>query len=245
MKMPQYHVPEHPFTFIKKKVAQLLLFPYTLVQKYNDYNSRIGEIVNEINDEDLNRIRKNNGKLVLIFVYLPLCLGAVLGLISIYIHFHEFVEFFSRILKPVQVEGLIAHYKVAKAKIMFTWARFPARKSDYMPLVYGYLCALVGAKFLAMNPAFHKEEEITKVFAHLGYIDGKGEPWVVTWTPEAVMIVSFHCDPIALTNNTRFWSTINFPPGIPKIFKSNMNKFIVQRAYELPPTIVYSFDELR
>src|SRR5690606_33606369 len=98
-----------------------------------------------------------------------------------------------------------------------------------------------GAWFLSLNPAFREEQRIRHIFATLSNIDSEGNPWKITWTPNAIMIESFNADPYALCSKNAFWSSINFPPSQPKVFPENMNKFIVQRRFELPSKLEYKF----
>ena len=242
MKQP-YLAPEKTSTVIRRFIFKVIAYPYSIIKKYNNYNIRVGEIVNELKDDELNRIRKNNGKLILIFIYFPIVLGMTLSFYSINSHYRDYQYFWKKVTTPaIQEVGVIDKVtsKIQKAKIILF--QNPIRKNDYILILYGYLITLFGARFLSMNPAFKEEEKIANIFSSLGYTDAEGKPWQVTWTPDAIMIIAFNCDPIQLCSNTRFWSTINFPPGTPKVSKTNMNKFIVTRAYELTANMIFSFD---
>jgi hypothetical protein len=242
-KKPAYQAPEKPATIIRRFIFKILGYPYSIIKKYNNYNIRVAEIVTELKDDELNRIRKNNGKLIMIFIYFPILLGLILSTVSIHSHYYDYQNYFNKINRQ-NMENTLSEKigsKIKKAKIIVFEA--PIRKTDFILIVYGYIFALLGARFLSINPIFKEEDKITNIFASLGYTDAEGKPWVVTWTPDAIMIVAFNCDPIQLCSNTRFWSTINFPPGTPKVSKNNMNKFIVTRAFELTPNMIFSFED--
>lgn len=241
-KQQQYVAPDPLLKILLRFILSILSYPYTIIRKYNDYNIRVGEMVNELKDEELNNIRLNNGKLVLIFIYLPITIGILFSAFSINFHKKDYITYWNNIKKEEKSSGInsVINSKIKKAKLIIN--EFPVKKSDILFLVYGYVAALIGARFLSLHPSFKQEKKLSEIFASLGYTDAEGNPWKITWTPDAVQIISFNCDPIQLCSNTRFWSTINFPPGTPKVSKTNMNKFIVSRAYELSPNIIFSFD---
>lgn len=241
-KSVQYSAP----TPLKKKIVsfilETLLYPYSIIKKYNEYNLRILEIANELKDEGIYRIQKNNIKLVFMFIHIPIIIGILFFLIysfeskEEYYRFYKILVYENKSISPTMFDGIEFLFK----KINLAIAQFPI-KSDQLKLIFcSYALTLVGAKFLSLHPAFKKEDEIKTIFSSLGYIDGEGKPWKVTWTPDAIQIISFNCDPIQLCANNRFWSTINFPPGTPRVSKQNMNKFIVTRAYELNSNIIFS-----
>lgn len=242
-KIQPYVTPDPPSKVIGKFIFRVLAYPYSIVKKYNNYNIRVGEIVNELKDEGLNRIRFRNARLLLIFIYFPLMIGLGISSWNIYQHKNDYVNYWNNVTYSEHSSGLgdTINKKIRKVKIIVR--DFPVKQDDALYLFYAYLFTLVGARFLSLNSAFKEEEKIIGIFASLGYTDAEGEPWQVTWTPDAVQIIAFNCDPIQLCGNNRFWSSINFPPGTPKVSKTNMNKFIVVKAYELPPVMLFSFDK--
>lgn len=232
---------------IEKKIffglLNIVLYPYRVLKKYNDYNIRITEIANELKDPSIFRIKKNNIKLIFFFIHLPLILGIAFFIYSCFENKTEIYKFYKIITYENKLDsGLFDSINFNFRKIKYALSEFPIKKDQLNILFYSYLLSVLGARFLSLHPAFKKEQEIITIFGNLGYVDGEGRPWKVTWTPDAIQIISFNCDPIQLCANTRFWSTINFPPGTPRVSKSNMNKFIVNRAYELSGNIVFSYN---
>jgi hypothetical protein len=236
---PPIPIEKRIFSFI----MGVVLYPYNVIKKYNDYNIRITEIANELKDSSIFRIKKNNIKLIFFFIQLPILLGILFFIYSCYQNQAEIYKFYKIItFENKHDPGIFGAINFSFRKIKYAISEFPIKSNQLSLLGYAYLLSILGSRFLSLHPAFKKEEEIKTIFGTLGYIDGEGHPWRVTWTPDAIQIISFNCDPIQLCSNTRIWSTINFPPGTPRVSKSNMNKFIVTRAYELSSNIVFSYN---
>lgn len=232
---------------IEKRILSFLIgiivYPYTIIKKYNDYNIRISEIANELKDASIFRIKKNNIKLIFLFIQLPIILGMLVFVYSCYSNKSEIYKFYKILtFENKHDPGIFGAINFSYRKVKYALDQFPVKSEQLALLGYSYILSIIGARFLSLHPAFKKEDEIKAIFGTLGYIDGEGHPWKVTWTPDAIQIISFNCDPIQLCANTRIWSTINFPPGTPRVSKTNMNKFIVTRAYELSSNIVFSYD---
>ena len=242
-KYQPYVAPENPSKIIGRFIFRILSYPYSIVRKYNNYNIRVGELVNELKDDELNRIRFRNAKLLLVCIYLPLMIGLGLSSWNIFNHYNDYVIYGDNVTHTEHSTGLSDNINKKFKKVKIIVKDFPVQKNDIIFLLYAYGFTLVTARFLSLHGAFKEEEKIISIFASLGYTNAEGDPWEVTWTPDAVQIIAFNCDPIQLCGNTRFWSSINFPPGTPKVSKTNMNKFIVTRAYELPPVMLFSFDK--
>lgn len=220
-------------------VFKLLQYPRRIVKKYMAYNGAIGEILMETGDPSIDRLRRRNNKLVNIFIHAPLFLGLLISLISLYLHKDDFSQYLQTVFSPAVSKGFFSTLGLYIKKIKYILTAIPVRELDYLPFFYGYALSIIGAWILSLNPVFKEQDKITHIFSTLGYIDSEGNPWKVTWTPNAIMIESFNCDPFALCNNNRFWSSVNFPPTAPKVNRTNMNKFIVQRKYELPSELIF------
>jgi hypothetical protein len=246
-----YVAPDPLLTIFRKFLVRILVYPYTIIKKYNNYNIRLGDMANllkeqdkeEIVQEEIGDLRKTNGKLIMTFIYFPILVGFICSSLSINSHSFEYKNYWGKITKPTIDVGIVDKVKTkfSQAKIIIT--ECPYKKNDGIFILYGYLVALLGARFLSMNPVFKEEDHKSTVFGSLGYVDAEGEPWQITWTPDAIMIICFNCDPYLLCDNSRFWSSINFPPSLPTVSKETMNKFIVTRAYELSPKMTFVFDE--
>lgn len=245
-KFQPYVTPDPAWKVFAKFIGRILAYPYTIHRKFQNYNIRVGDMKNELKDKDdeheLDRLRSNNSKLTLLFIYLPTIIGILLSGISINTHKYDYQNYWHRLTKVEKNDGVTDGISKKYKKVKFAVTEIPVKKHDVAFLFYGYLITILGARFLSLNPIFKEEEKITSIFASLGNIDAEGNPWTVTWTPDAIQIISFNCDPLALCQNTRFWSTINFPPGAPKVSKTHMGKFIVTRAYELNATMLFSYD---
>lgn len=220
-------------------IIALLKYPRRVAKRYAGYNGAIGEILHETGDESLDKIRRRNSQLVNIFIYLPMFLGFMVLLIILYLNHEAFGMYINKITAPVYAKGLFTSIGAYWRKLTYIFTGLPISSTQLYCVLGGYLGSVVGAWILSLNPAFKEQERIIHIFATLGYIDSEGKPWKVTWTPNAIMIESFNNDPFVLSQNTRFWSTVNFPPTTPKVFRNNMNKFIVQRKYELPDRLEY------
>lgn len=218
---------------------RILKYPRRIAKRYAGYNGAIGEILMETGDANIDQIRRRNAKLVNIFIYLPMFLGVMIALVFIYLDRGEFLNYLDRVITPIYAKGFFGNLSAYFRKIHYVFTGIPLSKVEIYAFFGGYLSSIIGAWFLSLNPVFKEQEKIVHIFSTLGYIDSEGNPWKVTWTPNAIMIEAFNCDPFALCNNTRFWSSVNFPPTTPKVFRNNMNKFIVQRKYELPDSLVF------
>lgn len=239
IKKPQQFPPAPLHKTLMRMIMKLLKYPRHMAKRYAGYNWAIGEILMETGDGGLDKLRRRNSKLVNLFIYLPFFAGIILTFATIYLHREDFLIYFNKVLTPINATGIFANIGAYFKKISFIFTGIPFSKTDYYPFIFGYLGSIIGAWILSLNPAFKEQEKIVHIFSTLGYIDSEGKPWKVTWTPNAIMIEAFNCDPYALCQNTRFWSSVNFPPTAPKVNRTNMNKFIVQRKYELPSELIF------
>lgn len=232
-----------PYVPLYKKIFNLIFFllkyPRGMAKKYMAYNGAIGEILLETGDPSIDALRRRNNKLVNIFIHMPFFVGLMISLASLYIHRDSFDFYITKLMYPVNAPGFFSSLSLYIKKIYFMVTAIPIVQSDYLPFVIGYGLSILGAFILSFNPVFKEQDRIIHIFSTLGNIDSEGKPWKVTWTPNAIMIEAFNCDPYALCNNNRFWSSVNFPPTAPKVNRMNMNKFIVQRKYELPNELVF------
>jgi hypothetical protein len=219
----------------------LLYYPHKVAKRYAAYNAAVGEMIIETNDGSLDPIRRRNSWLVNIFIYLPMTGGVAGSLFSMYFHRHDFVKYFEFITSPVKYTGFFSMIGKYIGRSIDIFSTLPFSSLDYQLFIWGYGLAIVFAYILSKHTSFKEEARIVHIFSTLGYIDSEGNPWKVTWTPNSIMITAFNCDPIALCANNRFWSSINFPPSPPKVFKNNMNKFVVQRKYELPAELTFHY----
>jgi hypothetical protein len=232
---------------VQQKIFQFLLdklkYPKKIFDKYKVYNAAVSEILIETQNPSLHDLRVKNAKLVNFFILLPIFLGFVIMTVNIFTHRTDFIYYY---FKATSSFGNVGYFQLIIdiiKRLYYIIFSFPFGLKIIKWLFYGYGLSICGAFILSLNPAFKEEDKISHIFATLGYIDAEGHPWKVTWTPEAIMITSFNCDAIALSQNTRFWSSINFPPSSPKILKKDMKKFIVMRKYELPQELVFVLKE--
>ena len=227
--------------YILLKAFSFFSFPHKIARKYQRYNKEIGEMYHEIRDQNLSRLRARNAKLLNLFIYLPIFVGIMASAISVYSHKEDFSLYRKKITTTIYAKDFSTKAKVVVKRIHYAITETPFKKMDYFFILSGYFLAFIGASFLSLNPAFAQEFIIREKFRALKLLDANGDPWKLTWTPDALMITSFNNDPIALKGSGKFWSTINFPPSNPKIFKNDMNKFIVYRKYELPASVVIQY----
>lgn len=232
-----------PYVPLRKKIFRsivfLLKYPRLMARKYMGYNGAIGEILLETGDISIDDLRRRNNYLVNLFIHAPFFLGILISVVSIYLHHNDFSFYIDKSFSPIFSQGFFSTIGAYFKRIHYIFTAIPVKKMDYLPFIIGYATSILGAFILSFNILFKKQDEITHIFSTLGYIDSEGKPWKVTWTPNAIMIEAFNCDAYALCNNNRFWSSVNFPPTTPKINKENMNKFIVQRKYELPSELIF------
>ena len=65
---------------------KFLIYPYLMIKKYYNYNIRIGKVIKENKDPELNRLRIHNLLLVLLFICFPVIVGlAVHSILSGYL----------------------------------------------------------------------------------------------------------------------------------------------------------------
>lgn len=224
-------------------LIEKLKYPKKIFDKYKRYNAAVSEILIETQNTELHHLRVKNAKLVNIFIILPIFLGLCLTGFYVYLYKYDFIYYYNKLTASFGNVGIFKLIFELIKRFVYMITNFPLGFKIIKWIFYGYGASIVGAWILSLNPAFKEEEKITHIFATLGYIDSEGNPWKVTWTPEAIMITSFNCDPVALSQNTRFWSSINFPPSSPKVLKKDMKKFIVMRKYELPQELVFELKE--
>lgn len=231
---------------IKKKFSEFLKLPKKVFDRYAGYNAGISEMFNIIDDHSLHEIRVRNAKLVNIFIILPIILGITIFAIHLYLNRYDFLNYYKNATSAILYNETTSYFNIIGLylkKIYYILFNFPLGLKILKWLPLGYLGSILGAWLLNKHTAFQQEEKIQKTFAALGYIDINGLPWKVVWTPNVIMITAFNCDPDKLVDNNRFWNSINFPPSNPKKLKSDNNKFIVRRRYELPISLVFEVSE--
>lgn len=234
-----------PYIPLKKRifrgVMKIIKYPRMMVKKYMAYNAGLGEILNEIEDPYVFELRKKNNYLVNLAIHGPFFIGLVLSIASLYLHHQDFELYIHKAFSTVHTTGFFNSIAQYFRRMIYILTEIPLKPLDYIPFIGGYLFSVLGAFILSFHPGFQEADRITHIFSTLGYIDSEGKPWKVVWTPNAIMIEAFNCDPKALSENKRFWSTVNFPPSAPNIVPGKMNKFIVQRKYELPTSLVFEY----
>lgn len=212
----------------------LIYYPHKIAKRFAAYNYSVGEMIMETNNGTFDAYRRRNSLLVNSMIYLPMFIGFVGTFLSMYSHKEDFFKYWKLVTAPVKYSGVFNMIGEYVGRVVDIVTKLPFNALDYQLFIWFYGLAIFFAWVLSKHTAFKEEERIVHIFATLGYVDSEGKPWRVTWTPDAIMITAFNCDPVALCANNRFWSSVNFPPSPPKVFRTNMNKFIVMRKYELP-----------
>ena len=240
------------FSYLFYQIKTFLLYPRRIFLQYKAYNGGIGEMIFQLskkmqNIRYLKAHRARNSKLINIYILLPIFLGLVFSVFFVYQKRDNFDNYLVYLSKPIgetkyRSGGIRNYTKFYREKAIYAVNKSPLSKEAFYPFLMGYLACFLGAFILSKNPSFKKEEEIKKILQVLKHVDIEGRPWKVLWTPEAIMIETFGKDPYEFCvskQGKNFWNAINFKPSEPIIFNNNINKFVVQRRYELPSELIF------
>lgn len=232
------------FSYIFKLIFSFFIYPFKVAKRYKRYNGAISAIFNEIrNNTSLSRLRTRNSALINFGIYLPIFLAFFVSFIFIYSHKRDYSKYYKTISRPIYSKDIKSKAATVLKRIKFAYYKNPVNKADYVFFFVLYSISILNSSVLALNPAFEKEDEIREVLRSFNFLNQDGEPWKVVWTPEVIMFDTFGQDPTALVHNKKFWTSINFSPDNPKIFKSDMMKFCVQKRYSLPNIVTIEYRE--
>jgi hypothetical protein len=231
---------------ILRVIWGIIFFPFAVRKRYLRYNGVLWEAEQEVKNLQLSMqdYRRNNTKLLNIFVHAPLAMSVVVAAAMIYLQMEGFTKFSSKltdfpritITKPKITNQNFKRYFKEVAQT----GREVNIKFIFLAISACYGLCFVGAMILSINDAWGEERTIRDALISNRYLDFNGEPWKVFWTPEAIIFHTYQCDSSTLVNNDKFWNTINFKPDIPTHFKMDANKIIIGRAYALPAIIDFS-----
>lgn len=233
---------EIPISFKRRLynlVVSILKYPNQIVKRYRLYNYSIGEILFETGDIYLHQIRKRNTALVNFFVYLPYWGGVTFSIVFFYLEKESYRKFYEVLTSPLITKNSFFGIVPFLKRVFYFFTEIPLTYELY-PFIIGYAISILGAFVLSRNRAFKEQKKISDTFFSLGLVDAENKPWKVTWTPDALLIEAYNCDPYAFVNKKGFWSTINFSPSSPKVSRTNMNKIIIYRKSELPQKLEFN-----
>lgn len=241
------------FSYLFRKLRELIFYPRKIVKRYKGHNGGLGEMIYQMSrkmqdTKALKRHRALNSKLINIFIILPFFIGLLSTSFLVVTEYQEASGYLERIQEPIDktkyrrktIKNYISFYT---GKIVFAYKYAPLKKEQFYPLFIGYLICFFGAFILSKNPIFVKEEKIKVILSSLKYVDLEGRPWRVLWSPTAIMFEAFNADPTEFClsqKGKKFWNSIQFTPGEPIQFSNNLNKFIVQKRYELPSELIFN-----
>ena len=120
MKINQYSPPVPLNKRISSFLLNAILYPYSVIKKYNEYNIRITEIANELKDEGIFRIKKNNVKIVFLFIHLPILIGLLFFLLSSlenkedYYKFYKIITYENKSISPTIIDNISFLFKKIK-----------------------------------------------------------------------------------------------------------------------------------
>lgn len=234
-------------------IKAIFKYPFKVSGMYSGYNKGLSELIAVKNEPALKSkddvyyraIQKKNLKFIWGFIYFPILVGVLASALSIYTNRDKYQLYIHRLSLPVKEERFVKTVSIYFDKLIYLVRGQPISMKDLTPFLIGYLISIMGARFCSKNPTFAIQEEMQRKFTALGCTDIDGNPWRVVWTPEALLVTSFGRDPNQLYNDAKFWATINFPPSIPKQSKKDMNKFVVQRKYELSSNMVITLEGVK
>jgi hypothetical protein len=223
-------------------IKAILKYPFKISGKYSSYNKGISDLIAVKNDplpydvagdEYFRNIQKKNSKLVWGFIYSPLFVGLLVAMGMMYLNKDRYINYVNKVSAPITEERFIKRVSGYINKAVYIVVDQPFSIKDLTPFLIGYFLSILGANLCSKNPTFEHEAEIKRRFLAMGCTDIEGNPWRVVWTLEALLITSFGRDPNQLNGDAKFWHSINFPPSMAKISSKDMNKFVVQKKYEL------------
>lgn len=227
----------------------LLFFPFKVRKRYLRYNAVLFESEHEAKHLQpiMESYRRNNTKLLNIFIHSPLALAVITALAITYWQLDGISRFTSKITDVPRINVTKMKATSSNIKHYFKEVSQAGRKIHFKYILYAigscYGLCFVGAMILSINDAWEEERLIKDALISNRYVDFNGDPWRTFWTPEAIIFHTYQCDSNTFVSNDKFWNTINFKPDIPVHFKSDANKIIIGRAYALPSIIDFSMNK--
>jgi hypothetical protein len=226
----------------------LLLYPLKVRKRYLRYNAvlREGELEKGATQGRFEAYRKNNIKLLNVFIHSTVAVSVVVLLGVIYSDLDGMARLASRIADVPRIalsrpKASMVNIKKYSSDIQVTAKKMNLRNVG-LTFLGCYLFSFMGGVILSLNPAWKEERIIKNALMSNRYFDLNGEPWKAYWTPDAIIFHTYGCDPDAFVGNTKFWNTINFKPDIPVCYSNDATKVIVARAYALPALISFSME---
>lgn len=225
-------------------VKKLLKYPFDIRKKFDYYNYIIYVIHSKSNDKGALLLRKRNHLLINGLVFLPMFLGVFFSTINIIHDKDRFVKYYKTVTLPLSGDTGIQKAFSGIRRGYLAVKHQPIKFSDFEPILYGYLIALLGANLMSKHPSFKKQKEIEDVLLNSNKVDEDGNPWKVVWTPKAIYFETYQCDVYKFVHETKFWNTINYSPAEPILIPEDKRKFIIPEKYELPPKIIFKANDI-
>ena len=235
---------------IFKKIKEVFLYPMKISQKFSNHQRGVSIMLDILNYDKQSQnykrlasyIKKDaNAKFTFItmWIFLAFLSFGVLAYKN-KVNYLKYYELISLPLTETRLTGMIG--EVGK-KIYFAIKFIPVSKQELSSFLLFYSISILGARFASYNPAFKNQENIQKKLEADGKLDENGNPWMVIWTREAILIKTYGNNDDKLFSDKSFWTDINFIPTSPKSnIKQGLQFLVFAKKEEVSRNLTYDFD---
>ena len=234
-----------------KKFKNIIKYPFTVGKKFTNHMRGISVILAILKydkkSQNYQRIASyikkdamNRNAFIYLWIFLAVFSAALIG----YKNKQNYIKYWELMKTPVHETRITAQIGEIAKKAYYAVRFIPISKNELMWFSGFYLIAIIGARFCSYNPIFKEQEHIQAKFLADGKLDEFGNPWLVVWTREAILIKTYGNNDDKMFSDRSFWTDINFMPTTPKSTIDHGLRFLVfAKKQEINRNMTYSFDE--
>lgn len=232
------------------KIKEILMYPLKVSQQFSNHQRGVTIILAILNYDKQSQnfkklasyIKKDaNSKFTFItmWIFLAFLSAGVLG----YKNKNDYIKYYQLMSLPLKETRLTAKMGEIGKKIYYAVKFLPISRQEISVFCIFYAISIVGARFASYNPAFKIQEAIQKKLMADGKLDENGNPWMVVWTREAILIKTYGNNDDKLFTDKSFWTDINFIPTSPKSnIKQGLQFLVFAKKEEVSRNLTYEFD---
>lgn len=232
------------------KIKDILGYPLKISQQFSNHQRGVTIILAILNYDKQTQnykklasyIRKDaNSKFTFITMWIFLAFISA-GTLA-YKNKTDYIKYYELMSLPMKETRITAKISELGKKAYYAVKFIPVSKQEVSIFLVFYAISIVGARFAAYNPAFKMQEAIQKKLMADNKLDENGNPWMVVWTREAILIKTYGNNDDKLFTDKSFWTDINFIPTSPKSnIKQGLQFLVFAKKEEVSRNLTYEFD---
>lgn len=233
-----------------RKFKDIVMYPIRVSQQFSNHQRGVTIILAILNyDKHTQNFKKlasyikkdANSKFTFITMWIFLAFFSS-GVMA-YKNKSTYIKYYELMSLPIKETRLTAQVGEVGKKIYYAIRFIPVSKEEFSIFLIFYAISIVGARFASYNPAFKMQEAIQKKLTADGKHDENGNPWMVVWTREAILIKTYGNNDDKLFGDKSFWTDINFVPTTPKSnIKQGLQFLVFAKKEEVARNLTYDFD---